>query len=137
MAISDLFKQVWAKEMEVTFKKENQSEIFADMSFNSALRSGNTLHRQYGSIDPNAAPGVHTRGLDIAETTYDATDEIMTINREFSTLFYVEIGNEIQSDIGIASYYGEQFGAQMKVQIDSDLFAEALNAGSVVDAGTL
>lgn len=135
MAISTLFPEVWAKKMELTFKKDNQASVFADMQFESSLKKWDTLHRQYGNIDPNDAPGVHTRGTDMSYTSYDATDETMIIDQEYSTLYYVEDLDETQSEVSIAAYYGEQFGHQMKVQIDSSVFGEVVNAYSTVDAG--
>jgi len=136
-SVQPTFPEIWAKKMQMTFKKENQAEKFADTSYSSSLRSGDVLHRQFGNIDPNGAPGVHVRGADIAESFYTASDETMSIDFQFSTRFFVEKFDEIQSDISLAGYYGEQFGAQMKGQIDLTVFGETLNSASVVDAGDL
>lgn len=47
--LSASFPEVWAKEQQTVFYKENVAMKVADMSFNSDMKYGDTLNRTYRS----------------------------------------------------------------------------------------
>lgn len=65
------------------------------------------------------------------------TAETMTINRQFGELIYIDNFDKIQNAYDAAADYGRDQGIILSNQIDADILAEALNAYSTVDAGTL
>lgn len=63
--------------------------------------------------------------------------ETMTINRQFGELIYIDNFDKIQNAYDAAADYGRDQGIILSNQVDADILAEALNAYSTVDAGTL
>lgn len=135
--LSASFPDVWAREQQETFLKENVAKNIAD--YNTTLdwvSYGDTLVKTYRSTNADDAPGVYTRGTDMVEKDITDTAETMTINRSFGELIYVDDFDKIQSRYDIAMAYGRDQGILLSNQVDAEVFAEALNADNVIDASS-
>lgn len=128
------FIDVWAKEQQRIFYKTNVARMFADMSFQSDLKSGDVLNRPYRSSNNIQ---IYTRGSAITIDDKTDTQEALTVNAQFATGFYVDDFDKIQSNYDLAANYGKDDGIYLSNQIDADVLGEAANATSTVDDGTL
>lgn len=131
MAISDLFPEIWEKEMQEVLYKSLVAEKIADMMNGSEIKKyGDTVHRPYRA--PATIQRV-TRGVDLTPRVIDANDETMVINEQRGDLFQVTKFDQVQSMYDMALNYGKDSGQAIAAKIDADVLAEVVNSGSVVD----
>lgn len=135
---SPSFPDVWAREQQEVFFKVNVGrQLCKNWKTLGDISYGDTLVRTYRSTDPTSAPAVYVRGTDMTYKEVSDTAETMTINRQFGELIYIDNFDKIQNAYDAAADYGRDQGIILSNQIDADILAEALNAYSTVDAGTL
>jgi hypothetical protein len=132
-SFSASFKEVWAKEQQEVFYKQNVAKQIADMSFQASLSSGDTLHRTYRSAA--GTPAAYTRGTDMVERTLTDTDETLVVNQEYYDFFYIDDHDKIQNEYNAAINYGRDGGETLSDLIDAKVLGEAVNATSTMDAG--
>jgi len=131
MAISDLFPEIWEKEMQEVLYKSLVAEKICDMMNGSDIKKyGDTVHRPYRA--PATIQRV-TRGVDLTPRTIDAGDETMIVNEQRGDLFQVTKFDQVQSMYDMALNYGKDSGEAIAAKIDADVLAEVVNAGSTVD----
>lgn len=128
------FIEVWAKEQQTIFYKQNVAMMIADTSFKSQLSKGDTLNRPYRSAN-NVQ--VYSRGSAITIDDKTDTNEQLTVNKQFATGFYVDDFDKIQNNYDAAANYGKDDGVYLSNQVDADVLGEYANAFSVVDDGSL
>lgn len=137
-ALSAGFKEVWAKEYQTVFHKQNVAKMICDMSYKSEMTKGDVLNRVYKSSDPdNAQIDAYSRGSDIAIQDITDTTETLTINSEYAKGFYVDDFDAIQSNYAIAESYGKDNAKYMSNQFDGDVLGEFSNAANTVDDGDI
>lgn len=128
------FPEIWAKEQQEVFYKENVAMKIADVSHKGEMSFGDTLNRPYRSSN---AVQAYTRGTAITIDDKTATQEQLSVNRQFATGFYIDDFDKIQSRYEEAARYGRDDGVYLSNQVDSDVLGEYGNATSTVDDGTI
>lgn len=128
------FPEIWAREQQEIFYKENVAMKIADTSFKGQMSRGDTLNRPYRSSN---AVQAYTRGTAITINDKTDTNEQLSVNREFADGFYVDDFDKIQSNYDLISAYAKDGGVYLSNQIDADVLGEYGNATSTVDDGTL
>jgi len=76
------FPEIWAREQQEIFYKENIALKIADTSFKGQLSYGDTLNRPYRSSNEVQT---YTRGTAITIDDKTDTNEQLSINRQFAT----------------------------------------------------
>ena len=128
------FAEIWAKEQQEVFYKENVALKIADVSFKWALRAGDTLNRPYRSANNIQT---YTRGTAITIDDKTDTQESLTVNKQFASGFYVDDFDKIQSSYNLIANYAKDDGEYLSNQVDADVLGEYSNATSTVDDGTI
>jgi len=128
------FPEIWAREQQEIFYKENVASKIADTSFEAEMAFGDTLNRPYRSSN---AVQSYTRGTDITIDDKTATNEQLSINRQFATGFYMDDFDKIQSKYDEIARYAQDNGVYLANQVDSDVLWEYVNATSTVDDGDI
>lgn len=131
---SALFPEYWAKEMQTVFYKNNVAKPLVDMSFQSTLSNGDTLHRPHRSA---VEIDTYSPGTDITMDEATDTDETLVVNGKYAAGMYIDEFDQIQSNYDIAVGYGKDYGEKMSNKVDADLLGEVVNATSTVDDGDL
>lgn len=128
------FPEIWAREQQKVFYKENIAMKIADTSFKAEMAFGDTLNRPYRSSDNVQA---YVRGTDITITDKTDTNEQLSVNRQFAKGFYMDDFDKIQSRYDLIAKYAADDAVQLSNQVDADVLGEYANATSVVDDGTI
>lgn len=128
------FPEIWAKEQQIMFYKENVAMKIADTSFKSEMSFGDTLNRPYRST---SAIQTYTRGTDITIDDKTATNEQLSVNKQFATGFYMDDFDKIQSRYDEIARYAQDDWVYLANQVDADVLWEYGNATSTVDDGTI
>lgn len=128
------FPEIWAKEQQRIFYKENVAMKIADTSFRGEMSNGDTLNRPYRSSN---AVQTYTRGTDITIDDKTDTNEQLVINRQFATGFYMDDFDKVQSNYDLISKYASDDGVYLANQVDADVLGEYVNAASTVDDGSI
>lgn len=128
------FEEIWAREQQEVFYKTNVWVKIADMSFNSTMRSGDTLNRTYRS---STNVQTYVRGTDITIDDITDTNEQLVVNKQYATGFYIDDFDAIQNKYDAALSYGKDNGIYLSNQVDADILGEVFNATSTVDDGTI
>lgn len=102
--LSASFEEIWAREQQEVFYKTNVGVKIADMSFNSSMRSGDTLNRPYRS---STEVQVYTRGTDITIDDLTDTNEQLVVDKQYANGFYVDEFDRIQDKYDAALAYGK------------------------------
>jgi len=135
-SLSASFPEIRAGKQQTTFFKENVAMKIC--KFEQGLEGkkyGDTLNRTYSSISNYVDP--YTRGTAISIQDITDTAEQLIINKEYAQGFYVDEHDDIQSMYSAALEYGKKTGEYLSNQVDADVLAEAVNAGSSITVGTL
>lgn len=133
-SLSASFPEIWAKEQQEVFYKENVAMAVADVSFKAQMSRGDTLNRPYRST---LTVQSYTRGSSIAIDDLTDTQEQLTINNEYATGFYVDNFDAIQSNYDVAANYGRDAGVALSNQVDADVLGNYADAASTVDDGDI
>lgn len=104
------------------------------MSFNSTMRSGDTLNRTYRS---STNVQTYVRGTDITIDDITDTNEQLVVNKQYATGFYIDDFDAIQNKYDAALSYGKDNGIYLSNQVDADILGEVFNATSTVDDGSI
>lgn len=133
-SLSASFEEIWAREQQEVFYKTNVGMKIADMSFNSTMRSGDTLNRPYRS---STNVQVYIRGTDIIIDDLTDTNEQLVINKQYANGFYIDEFDRIQDKYDAAVRYGKDNGVYLSNQVDADILWEVFNSTSTVDDGSI
>jgi hypothetical protein len=98
------FPEIWAKEQQIVFYKENVAMKIADVSFKSEMSFGDTLNRPYRSANNVQS---YTRGTAITIDDKTDTNEQLSANKQFATGFYVDDFDKIQSRYDLIASYAK------------------------------
>ncbi len=128
------FAEIWAKEQQEVFYKENVAMKIADVSFKGQMSFGDTLNRPYRSANNIQT---YTRGTAITIDDKTDTQEQLSVNRQFATGFYMDDFDKIQSSYNLIANYAKDDGVYLSNQVDADVLGEYVNATSTVDDGTI
>ena len=128
------FPEIWAKEQQEVFYKENVAMQIADTTFKGEMSYGDTLNRPYRSSN---AVQSYTRGTAITIDDKTDTQEQLSINRQFATGFYIDDFDKVQSRYDLISAYARDDGEYLSNQVDADVLGEYSNADATVDDGTI
>ena len=128
------FPEIWAKEQQIIFFKENVALQVADTSFKGEMSFGDTLNRPFRSSN---AVQSYTRGTAISIDDKTDTQESLTVNRQFATGFYMDDFDKVQSRYDLISKYAQDDGVYLSNQVDADVLGEYANAASTVDDGSI
>ena len=128
------FPEIWAREQQEVFYKENVAMKIADTSFKGEMSFWDTLNRVYRSSN---AVQTYTPGTAITINDKTDTNEALTVNRKFADGFYVDDFDKIQSRYDLISAYAKDQWEYLSNQVDSDVLWEFSNATSTVDDGTI
>lgn len=132
--LSASFPEIWSKEQQEVFYKENVAMMIADLSFKAQMSRGDVLNRPYRSARTIQS---YTRGTAITIDDLTDTNEQLTINREFATGFYLDNFDKIQSNYDTAASYGRDDGEALSNQVDAEVLGEYASALSTVDDGDI
>lgn len=133
-SLSASFPEIWAKEQQEVFYKENVAMAVSDTSFKSMMSRGDTLNRPYRST---LTVQSYTRGTGITIDDLTDTNESLTINNEYATGFYIDNFDNIQSNYDVAANYGRDAGVALSNQVDADVLGDYADATSTVDDGDI
>ena len=134
-SLSASFPEVWAREQQEVFYKENVAMKIANYQTGlEGKKFGDTLNRIYRNM--SAYADVYT-GADTSIEDLTDTAEQLVINRKFSKTFYVDAMDDIQSAYSEALNYGKDTGEYLSNQVDADLLGEVLNAGTTITKTTI
>lgn len=128
------FAEIWAKEQQEVFYKENVAMKVADVSFKGQMSFGDTLNRPYRSANNVQT---YTRGTAITIDDKTDTQEQLSVNRQFATGFYMDDFDKIQSSYNLIANYAKDDGVYLSNQVDADVLGEYVNATSTVDDGSI
>jgi len=128
------FAEIWAKEQQEVFYKENVAMKIADVSFKGQMSFGDTLNRNYRSANNVQS---YTRGTAINIDDKTDTQEQLSVNKQFATGFYMDDFDKIQSSYNLIANYAKDDGIYLSNQVDADVLGEYSNAASTVDDGTI
>jgi len=128
------FPEIWAKEQQEVFYKENVAMVISDTSFKSEMKFGDTLNRPYRSANNVQT---YTRGTAITIDDKTDTQEQLSVNKQFATGFYMDDFDKIQSKYDLIAGYAKDDGVKLSNQIDADVLGEYANATSSVDDGDI
>lgn len=128
------FPEIWAKEQQRIFYKENVAMKVADVSFKAEMKSWDTLNRPYRSSN---AVQSYTPWTAITIDDKTSTQEQLSVNRKFATGFYIDDFEAIQSNYDEAARYGADDWVYLSNQVDSDVLWEYWSATSTVDDGDI
>ena len=128
------FPEIWAKEQQRIFYKENVAMKVADVSFRGQMKAWDTLNRPYRSSN---AVQSYTPWTAITIDDKTATQEQLSVNRKFATWFYIDDFEQIQSNYDEISKYAWDDAVYLSNQVDSDVLWEVANATSTVDDWTI
>jgi len=128
------FAEIWAKEQQEVFYKENVAMKIADVSFKGQMSFGDTLNRPYRSANNVQT---YTRGTAITIDDKTDTQETLSVNKQFATGFYMDDFDKIQSSYNLIANYAKDDGVYLSNQVDSDVLGEYSNAASTVDDGSI
>ena len=134
-SFSASFPEIWAREQQEIFYKENVGMKVADMSFRWQMSRGDTLNRPYRSTDSEVQ--TYTRWTAITIDDKTDTNEQLVINKEFATWFYIDDFDKIQNNYNAAANYWKDDWVYLSNQVDADILWEYGNATSTVDDGTV
>lgn len=133
-SFSASFPEIWAKEQQLVFYKENVAMKIADVSFKWQMNRWDTLNRPYRSANNIQ---VYTRGTAITIDDKTDTNEQLSINKEFATGFYVDNFDAVQNNYNAIANYAKDDGVKLSNQVDATVLWEYSNATSTVDDGTI
>lgn len=134
--LSASFPEVRAGEMQREFFKKNIAKVICNFqTWLDGKSYGDTLNRVYSSMPEY--PDAYTRGTTIPEVDLTDTKESLVINKQYAYRFYIDDFDNIQDKYSVAIEYGKKTWEYLSNQVDADVLAEALNAGSSVTWGTL
>lgn len=137
-SVSASFREVFAKDYQTTFYKQNVAKKIVDMSFKSDVYRARKYSRTYAPADYGQNDlQTYARGTAITITDMTDTEEELEINREFADGKYIDDFDQMQTNLEFASKYGENMAQACSNQIDADVLGEWDQATSVVDDGTL
>ena len=128
------FPEIWAKEQQEIFYKENVAMQVADTSFKSEMSFWDTLNRPYRSAN---AVQSYTRGTAITINDKTDTQEQLSVNKQFADGFYVDDFDKIQSRYDLIAAYARDGWEYLSNIVDSDVLGEYVNAASTVDDGDI
>ncbi len=128
------FPEVWAKEQQIVFYKENVAMKIADTSFKSEMSFGDTLNRPYRSSNN---PQVYTRGTAITINDKTDTQEQLSVNKQYANGFYIDDFDKVQSRYDLIANYARDEWVYLSNLVDSDVLGEYANATSTVDDGSI
>jgi len=128
------FPEIWAKEQQEVFYKENVAMQVADTSFKGEMSFGDTLNRPYRSSN---AVQSYTRWSAITINDKTDTQEQLSINRQFADGFYLDDFDKVQSRYDLIAGYARDGWEKLSNIIDSDVLWEYSNATSTVDDGSI
>lgn len=128
------FAEIWAKEQQIVFHKENVAMKIADTSFKSQMSFWDTLNRPYRSSNNIQA---YTRWTAITINDKTDTNEQLVVNKQYANWFYVDDFDRIQSSYNLIANYGRDEWVLLSNQVDADVLGEYSNATSTVDDWTL
>jgi len=128
------FPEIWAKEQQEIFYKENVAMQVADTSFKSEMSFWDTLNRPYRSAN---AVQSYTRGTAITINDKTDTQEQLSVNKQFADGFYVDDFDKIQSRYDLIAAYARDGWEYLSNIVDSDVLGEYVNAASIVDDGDI
>lgn len=128
------FPEIWAKEQQEVFYKENVAMAVSDVSFKATMSRGDTLNRPYRST---LTVQSYTRGTAITIDDLTDTNEQLSINNEYAHGFYVDNFDQIQDNYDIAASYGRDAGVALSNQVDADVLGNYADATSTVDDGDI
>lgn len=128
------FPEIWAKEQQRIFYKENVALKIADVSFKAQLKNWYILHRPYRSSN---AVQSYTPWTAITIDDKTSTNEQLSIDRKFATWFYCDDFDAIQSNYDQIANYAKDDWIYLSNQVDADVLWEYANATSTVDDWTL
>lgn len=135
-SLSASFPEIWAGEMQREFFKKNVAKAITNFqTWLDGKSYGDTLNRVYSSMPEY--PDAYTRWADIAAVDLTDTKESLVINKQYAYRFYLDDFDNIQDKYSAAIEYGKKTAEYLSNQVDADVLAEALNAASEVNAGTL
>jgi len=133
-ALTASFPEIWAKEQQEVFYKQNVAMAVSDVSYKSQMSRGDVLNRPYRSTITAQS---YSRGTAITIDDLTDTQESMTINAEFATGFYVDNFDQIQSNYDVAANYGRDAGVVLSNKVDAYTFGDYASAASTVDDGDI
>jgi hypothetical protein len=134
-SLSASFPEVWAREQQEVFYKENVAMKIANYQTGlEGKKAGDVLNRIYRTM--SAYADVYT-GADTSIEDITDTAEQLTINKKFSKTFYVDDMDDIQSAYSEALNYGKDTGEYLSNQVDADVLGEVLNAGTTITKTTI
>lgn len=134
--LSASFPEVRAGEMQREFFKKNIAKVICNFqTWLDGKSYGDTLNRVYSSMPEY--PDAYTRGTTIPEVDLTDTKESLVINKQYAYRFYIDDFDNIQDKYSVAIEYWKKTWEYLSNQVDADVLAEALNAGSTVDGWTM
>ncbi len=134
--LSASFPEVRAGEMQREFFKKNIAKVICNFqTWLDGKSYGDTLNRVYSSMP--VYPNAYTRGNSIPEVDLTDTKESLVINKQYAYRFYIDDFDNIQDKYSVAIEYWKKTGEYLSNQVDADVLAEAINAGSTVTWWTL
>lgn len=137
-SVSASFREVFAKDYQTTFYKENVARKIVNMAFKNDVKRANTYARTYAPTDYGQDDlQTYARGTAITITDMTDTREDLVINREFADGKYIDDFDQLQTNLEFASKYGENMAMACSNQMDADILGEWDQATSVVDDGSL
>lgn len=124
------FQQYWSRRMQMKHMKEAVYRAIANFEEQNVLKDGDTVNRPYRS---NMVSQTYVRGQSVSIQDISNTNEQLVVNQSQVVPFYIDDLDELQSNYRFANEFADDASTLLTNFIDSDILAEYINAGSVID----
>ena len=125
----------WAKNAEKKFYKTTFFQAIANFSEEANVTDdGRIIDRPYRS---SVIAENYTKGTALTAQDLTYTEDLLTIDQQYSLLMYVDKIDKIQNKYNTVRLWSEEAGRRLGVKADSKVLYEVYNASSDIDASDL
>lgn len=132
--VAALNPQNWMDMVQENLYKELVAMKIADVKIKSKLSAGTRVHFPlFGSLTTTA----YVKGADVTVQALDSTDEYLDVDVQRECSFYLDTVDQKQNLYSAMAEGVREATDAIKQYIDTDFFAEVLNAHDTLDAGDM
>jgi hypothetical protein len=129
--LSTFTPEIWAREMQTIFFKENVAIALANTEFRDQLKIGDTVNKPYRS---HLIVKSYTKGSDITAQDVSGTNEQLTVATAKVVPFYVDDIDALQNKWAMATQYAQDAQRMLNNVLDQVIASEFTSANSDVYA---
>lgn len=132
--LTPLSPTYWSKIMGVKLYKKNVFRNIASFREEASLTNGQKVDRPYRA---DIRVQKYVKGTALTAQDITATSDVLTVDKIFAALIYVDDVDKIQNKWDAADAWSEEVITRLSNQIDADCLFEVYNANDTVDYNDL